>query len=206
MFFPHGKTLYVFGIWQISDERSVAFAFLAPTGVLRCKDAGLEVRLEVPPLTDRAYGKERTERINSLHPDAVHSGGELDVISVEVRPCVHLGHAVNDLAERDSSPIVAHRNLARAVVDRNVDLLSEPPDVLVYAIVNSLLQEDVHAVVISASIPDVPDVHPRPFPDMGKRIKRPDVLFSVALLHADISAVPERRFTVPVIPLGIDIF
>ena len=33
------------------------------------------------------------------------------------------------------------------------------------------------------TIPDVPDVHSRPFPNMGKRIKRPDIFFGIALLH-----------------------
>ena len=99
------------------------------------------------------------EGVDGLRAHAVHAGGELEGVGVELAAGVHLAHALDHLAEGDAAAVVAHGRLARLEVDGHVNLPAEAHHELVHGVVDHLLHEDVDAVVVAAAVADVPDVH-----------------------------------------------
>ena len=120
--------------------------------------AAREDRLGKLPVAHADRAKAFGERVDRFGPHAVESDRELKHLVVVLGAGVDLADRIDQLAQRDTAPVVTH--LYRAVgVDLDLDPLTVPHDVLVDAVVDHLLEEHVDAVVEVGTVAQPPDVH-----------------------------------------------
>ena len=110
---------------------------------------------------DLEIGRQCIDRLGT-HPVQAHAFLENPRIILGAR--VDLAHHIDHFAQGNAPAIVAHLH-ARAF-DGDLDLLAVTHHVLVDAVVQHLLHQDVDAVVEGRAIAQLADVHARPQPDV----------------------------------------
>ena len=99
------------------------------------------------------------ESINSLDTDTIKPDRLLEGLRINLPPSVHLARGIDELTERDTTPVVTHSHLT--VTDSDLDLLTSPHDILVDRVVKDFLQQDIDTVIGMGAISKLPDIHPR---------------------------------------------
>ena len=178
--FPHLELAEDVRVRHVAHVGAVPHARLLALPALLGDELPLaEERLGELALAERAHLELAREGVHGLRAHAVHAGGELEGVGVELAAGVHLAHALDHLAERDAAAVVAHGRLAGLEVDGHVDLPPEAHHELVHGVVDHLLHEDVDAVVVAAAVADVPDVHAGALADVLDPVEGRDVLVVV---------------------------
>ncbi len=121
------------------------------------------------------------QRIHRLGADAVQTHAELEHVVVVFRAGVDLGHALDDLAQRNAPAVIADGDAV--ALDGDVHLLAEPHDVFVDGVVDDLLEQDVTAVVVVGAVADAPDIHARAQADVLDAGQRLDLALVVIVLR-----------------------
>ena len=98
------------------------------------------------------------ESINSLDTDTIKPDRLLEGLRINLPPSVHLARSINELTERDTTPVVTHSHLT--VTDSDLDLLTSTHDILVDRVVKDFLQQDIDTVIGMGAISKLPDIHP----------------------------------------------
>ncbi len=93
---------------------------------------------------------------------------------------IDLGNAINDLAERNATPKIAHGDGGSFDVD--LDLLAEAHDVFVDGVVDDFLEKDVATVVEIRAVTDTADVHAGAEADVFEGRKRFDFALVIDVL------------------------
>ncbi len=160
------------------DISSIRFRRLAL--VLFLELALLEARLDELPLAKTAHDEFLRQRIHRLRAHAVQPHAELEHVVIVFRARVNLRHALDDFAQRNAAPEIAHRH-ARAF-EFDLHLLAVAHDVFVDGIVDDLLHQDVATIVLVRPIADAPDVHARAQADVFEGGERLDFALVVNVL------------------------
>ena len=169
---------------QEAHERAAALSrVLELAALLGYELALLERRLGELAVARGADVELVRKRVHRLGADAVHAHRELERVRVELAARVELRHAVDDLAERYATPVVAHRAAPRVPVELDLDPLALAHDELVDRVVDHFLHQDVNAVVVVASVRSPAYVHSEPQPDVLHRAQVLYLLFAVFLRH-----------------------
>jgi hypothetical protein len=158
------------------DPRAVGLFGLHHLVVL-AQDAPIELgqlQLPFPCALDAEIG---TQGVHGLGTYTVQAHALLEGLAVVLGSRVDLAHHVDHLAQGHTTTVIA--DLHARALDGHVHLLAMAHDEFVDAVVQHLLQQDVDAVVVTAPIAQLADVHTRPQPDMFLPIEGPDVLFAV---------------------------
>ena len=99
------------------------------------------------------------ESINSLDTDTIKPDRLLEGLRINLPPSVHLARGIDELTERDTTPVVTYSHLT--VTDSDLDLLTSTHDILVDRVVKDFLQQDIDTVIGMGAISKLPDIHPR---------------------------------------------
>jgi hypothetical protein len=126
--------------------------------------ASAEYRFGRIPFAVTAHFKVLRKRIDGLGPDAVQAYAELENFVAVFRSGVDARNALDDLAERNSAAVIAHRDLRP--LQAYDDPVAKAHDVFVNGVVDNFLQKDVNAVVVIGSVADTADVHARALADV----------------------------------------
>ena len=99
------------------------------------------------------------ESINSFDTDTIKPDRLLEGLRINLPPSVHLARGIDELTERDTTPVVTHRHLT--LTDSDLNLLTSPHDILVDRVVKDFLQQDIDTIIGMGAISKLPDIHPR---------------------------------------------
>ncbi len=160
------------------DERAVEFLGFAL--VLLLEFALLERRLDELALALAAHQKRLRQRVDRFGADAIEADAELEHVVIVFGAGVDLGDAVDDFAQRDAAPVIAHRDDVGLDVD--LDLFAVAHDVFIDGVIDDLLQEDVAAVVVVRAVAEAPDVHAGAQADVLDRGERLDLALVIDVL------------------------
>ena len=111
--------------------------------------------------------------VHRLGAHAVQTHGELEHIVVVLGAGVDDGDALHHLPQGNATAVVP--NLHPAAGNLYGHLAAIAHDEFVNRVVDDLLQEDVDSVVAVGAIPQPPDVHPGPEPDVLQRAEGLDL-------------------------------
>ena len=117
------------------------------------------------------------ERVHGLGTHPVQAHALLEGLAVVLGAGVDLADHVDHLAQGDAAAIVADAH--PAVLDLDLHLAAVAHHVLVDAIVQHLLQQDVDAVVEAGSVAQLADVHARTEADVLLPVQGADMLLAV---------------------------
>ena len=159
-----------------SGENSISVPlrspFLSAPLLVLLEHALLERRPGELALAEARHGERVRQRVDRLGAHPVQAHAELEHVVIVLRPRVDARDALDDLAQRDAPAVVAHGHFQ--AVDCQQHLVAVAHDELVDSVVDDLLEQDVHAVVVVAAIADAADVHARAGTDVFEGRERLD--------------------------------
>ncbi len=144
----------------------------------------LEKCLDESAVTVGLDMKPGTQGVDRLGTYSVQSDAELEHVVVVLGACVDLGHAVDDLSQRDSSSVVTDADLF--VLEPDGDPVAGSHDELIDAVVDDFLHENIYSVVHVGAVSQTADIHTGAQPDMlqrGHRLYRIFVIDRFLLSH-----------------------
>ena len=183
MLLAHLEALQHLHVRLVADERAVLLGRLLLAALLRLQLTFFEIRLGILAVAERPHLEEGGKRVHGLRADAVHAGGELEAVRIELAARIHLTDAVHHLAERNAASVVPNRRLARVIVDVDVNPLALPHHELVNRVVDDLLHQDVNAIMVHRARPGLANVHAGTHTNMRHRIQRLNAGISVIFRH-----------------------
>ena len=142
------------------------------------------------------YEEARRQGIHRLDTHAVQTHRFLEGLGVVLATGVHLRRHVSHLVERNTPPVVSHRDHLARNLDNN--LFAKAHHVLVERIVENLLQQHVDTVVGVRTVAQLSNVHTGPAADMLLPVESLDgvgAIFKVCIfLCIFCHKFPFRRF------------
>ena len=167
---------------------------------VRCKDdfrTGLFVRFAFPVFFDedtfaefRSFAFSVAEALNNefvgkriyrFCTDTVQTDRLLERFGIIFTAGIHLGNAVHDFTERDSTTVVTHTDFA--VFNRNFNSFAGAHHEFIDRVVDDFLGEHVNTVVRALTVPEFTDVHTRTHPDMFMPLQRFNIVFCISNCH-----------------------
>ena len=119
----------------------------------------------------------RGEGVHGLCTHTIQTDGLLESFGIVLTTRVDLRYAVDDLAERNATAVVAYA--CRVVVDINFNLLARTHDEFVDGVVDNFLDEHINAVVRALSVAELTDVHAGAEADMFMPFEGLDAVFCI---------------------------
>ena len=165
------------GIWMEQDPRAVRLRRIDRRLHVLLHQTLRELDLPRLPIAIRLNIEAVTQRIHRFDPDAVQTDAALESLAIILRTGIDLRRALHEFAQGNAAPIITNRH--DVVLDRDLHEIPVTHDVLVDAVIDHLLQQDVNPILRRRAIAQLPDIHPRAEPDVLTPIEGFDGIFVV---------------------------